>query len=259
MIFDTHAHYDDDAFCEDRDNLLGEIFSSGICCITDVGASMESSKNAVELSKKWPQIYAAVGVHPDSTKDMTENDIETLRALTKEKKVVAIGEIGLDYYWDNSPRDIQKKWFLRQLELAREVNLPVIIHSREAAKDTMDIMKEAVKAGNTGVIHCYSYSVPMAKEYIDMGFFIGIGGVLTFKNARVIKEVAAEIPLSSIVLETDSPYLAPVPHRGKRNNSLYLKEVVKQLAEIKQVSEETVEKITLANAKKLYRLEENCG
>lgn len=259
MIFDTHAHYDDDAFCEDRDNLLGEIFSSGICCITDVGASMESSKKAVELTKKWPQIYAAVGVHPDSTKDMTENDIETLRALAKEKKVVAIGEIGLDYYWDNSPRDIQKKWFLRQLELAREVDLPVIIHSREAAKDTMDLMKEAVKAGNTGVIHCYSYSVPMAKEYIDMGFFIGIGGVLTFKNARVIKEVAAEIPLSSIVLETDSPYLAPVPHRGKRNNSLYLKEVVKQLAEIKQVSEETVEKITLANAKKLYRLEENCG
>ncbi len=259
MIFDTHAHYDDDAFCEDRDNLLGEIFSSGICCITDVGASMESSKKAVELTKKWPQIYAAVGVHPDSTKDMTENDIETLRALTKEKKVVAIGEIGLDYYWDNSPRDIQKKWFLRQLELAREVDLPVIIHSREAAKDTMDVMKEAVKAGNAGVIHCYSYSVPMAKEYVDMGFFIGIGGVLTFKNARVIKEVAAEIPLSSIVLETDSPYLAPVPHRGKRNNSLYLKEVVKQLAEIKQVSEETVEKITLANAKKLYRLEENCG
>ena len=254
MIFDTHAHYDDDAFCEDRDNLLGEIFSSGICCITDVGASMESSKKAVELTKKWPQIYAAVGVHPDSTKDMTENDIETLRALTKEKKVVAIGEIGLDYYWDNSPRDIQKKWFLRQLELAREVDLPVIIHSREAAKDTMDVMKEAVKAGNAGVIHCYSYSVPMAKEYVDMGFFIGIGGVLTFKNARVIKEVAAEIPLSSIVLETDSPYLAPVPHRGKRNNSLYLKEVVKQLAEIKQVSEETVEKITLANAKKLYRL-----
>lgn len=259
MIFDTHAHYDDDAFCEDRDNLLGEIFSSGICCITDVGASMESSKKAVELTKKWPQIYAAVGVHPDSTKDITENDIETLRALTKEKKVVAIGEIGLDYYWDNSPRDIQKKWFLRQLELAREVDLPVIIHSREAAKDTMDVMKEAVKAGNAGVIHCYSYSVPMAKEYVDMGFFIGIGGVLTFKNARVIKEVAAEIPLSSIVLETDSPYLAPVPHRGKRNNSLYLKEVVKQLAEIKQVSEETVEKITLANAKKLYRLEENCG
>ena len=234
MIFDTHAHYDDDAFDEDRDTLLGEIFSSGICCITDVGASVKSSKSAVALSKKWPQIYAAVGVHPDSTADMTEEDIETLRSLAQEKKVVAIGEIGLDYYWDNSPREVQKKWFERQLELAREVDLPVIIHSREAAKDTMDIMREAAKAGNTGVIHCYSY-------------------------ARVIKEVASEIPLSSIVLETDSPYLAPVPYRGKRNNSMYLKEVVKQLAQIKQVSEETVITTTLANAKRLYRLEENCG
>lgn len=259
MIFDTHAHYDDDAFDEDRDTLLGEIFSSGICCITDVGASVKSSKSAVALSKKWSQIYAAVGVHPDSTADMTEEDIETLRSLAQEKKVVAIGEIGLDYYWDNSPREVQKKWFERQLALAREVDLPVIIHSREAAKDTMDIMREAAKAGNTGVIHCYSYAAPMAKEYISMGFFIGIGGVLTFKNARVIKEVASEIPLSSIVLETDSPYLAPVPYRGKRNNSMYLKEVVKQLAQIKQVSEETVIMTTLANAKRLYRLEENCG
>lgn len=259
MIFDTHAHYDDDAFDEDRDTLLGEIFSSGICCITDVGASVKSSKSAVALSKKWSQIYAAVGVHPDSTADMTEEDIETLRSLAQEKKVVAIGEIGLDYYWDNSPREVQKKWFERQLALAREVDLPVIIHSREAAKDTMDIMREAAKAGNTGVIHCYSYAAPMAKEYISMGFFIGIGGVLTFKNARVIKEVASEIPISSIVLETDSPYLAPVPYRGKRNNSMYLKEVVKQLAQIKQVSEETVITTTLANAKRLYRLEENCG
>lgn len=259
MIFDTHAHYDDDAFDEDRDTLLGEIFSSGICCITDVGASVKSSKSAVALSKKWQQIYAAVGVHPDSTADMTEEDIETLRSLAQEKKVVAIGEIGLDYYWDNSPREVQKKWFERQLALAREVDLPVIIHSREAAKDTMDIMREAAKAGNTGVIHCYSYAAPMAKEYISMGFFIGIGGVLTFKNARVIKEVASEIPLSSIVLETDSPYLAPVPYRGKRNNSMYLKEVVKQLAQIKQVSKETVITTTLANAKRLYRLEENCG
>lgn len=259
MIFDTHAHYDDDAFDEDRDTLLGEIFSSGICCITDVGASVKSSKSAVALSKKWSQIYAAVGVHPDSTADMTEEDIETLRSLAQEKKVVAIGEIGLDYYWDNSPREVQKKWFERQLALAREVDLPVIIHSREAAKDTMDIMREVAKAGNTGVIHCYSYAAPMAKEYISMGFFIGIGGVLTFKNARVIKEVASEIPLSSIVLETDSPYLAPVPYRGKRNNSMYLKEVVKQLAQIKQVSEETVITTTLANAKRLYRLEENCG
>lgn len=259
MIFDTHAHYDDDAFDEDRDTLLGEIFSSGICCITDVGASMESSKRAVELSKKWPGIYAAVGVHPDSTADMKQEDLKELRRLAEEPKVVAIGEIGLDYYWDNSPREIQKKWFLRQLELARDLDLPVIIHSREAAKDTMDIMKEAVQKGNKGVIHCYSYSAQMAKEYVSMGFFIGIGGVLTFKNARVIKEAVKEIPLSSIVLETDSPYLAPTPHRGKRNNSMYLTEVVKQLAELKEVPEETVIQMTLANARKLYRLEENCG
>ena len=259
MIFDTHAHYDDDAFDEDRDTLLGEIFSSGICCITDVGASVKSSKSAVVLSKKWPQIYAAVGVHPDSTADMTEEDIETLRSLAQEKKVVAIGEIGLDYYWDKEGHDLQKRWFIEQLKMAQEAELPVNIHSRDAAKDTLDIMRQAAKAGNTGVIHCYSYAAPMAKEYISMGFFIGIGGVLTFKNARVIKEVASEIPLSSIVLETDSPYLAPVPYRGKRNNSMYLKEVVKQLAQIKQVSEETVITTTLANAKRLYRLEENCG
>lgn len=259
MIFDTHAHYDDDAFDEDRDALLEEIFSSGICCITDVGASVESSKKAVELSKKWPQIYAAVGVHPDSVADMKDEDIKTLRSLAGEEKVVAIGEIGLDYYWDNSPRDVQKKWFLRQLELARKVSLPVIIHSREAAKDTMEIMKEAAKAGNHGVIHCYSYSAEMAREYVSMGFYLGIGGVLAFKNARVIKEVAAEIPLSAIVLETDSPYLAPPPHRGKRNNSMYLKEVVKQLSEIKQIPEEIVIQTTFENARKLYRLEENCG
>ena len=256
MIFDTHAHYDDDAFDEDRDTLLGEIFSSGICCITDVGASVKSSKSAVALSKKWSQIYAAVGVHPDSTADMTEEDIETLRSLAQEKKVVAIGEIGLDYYWDNSPREVQKKWFERQLELAREVDLPVIIHSREAAKDTMDIMREAAKAGNTGVIHCYSYAAPMAKEYISMGFFIGIGGVLTFKNARVIKEVASEIPLSSIVLETDSPYLSPEPNRGKRNSSLNLPYVVMAIAEIKGITTAEVEDITWENAMKLYRMAE---
>lgn len=255
MIFDTHAHYDDSAFDEDRDALLEEIFSSGICYITDVGASVESSKKATELSMKWPGMYAAVGVHPDSTANMKENDIETLRKLALCPKVVAIGEIGLDYYWDNAPREVQKKWFVRQLDLARELNLPVIIHSREAAQDTMDIMKEAVKQGSKGVIHCYSYSAQMAKEYVSMGFYIGVGGVVTFKNARVIKEVAEEIPLSSIVLETDSPYLAPVPYRGKRNNSSYLNKVVNQLAEIKGVSEETVIKTTFENALKLYRLE----
>ena len=259
MIFDTHAHYDDEQFDTDRDELLSSMAAGGVGAIVDAAATVESWDKIVELAEKYSFIYGSVGVHPDEVGALNEENFARMRELLKKEKIVAVGEIGLDYYWDNSPREVQKKWFERQLELAREVDLPVIIHSREAAKDTMDIMREAAKAGNTGVIHCYSYAAPMAKEYISMGFFIGIGGVLTFKNARVIKEVASEIPLSSIVLETDSPYLAPVPYRGKRNNSMYLKEVVKQLAQIKQVSEETVITTTLANAKRLYRLEENCG
>ena len=259
MIFDTHAHYDDEQFDTDRDELLNSMAAGGVGTIVDAAATVESWDKIVELAEKYSFIYGSVGVHPDEVGALNEENFARMRELLKKEKIVAVGEIGLDYYWDNSPREVQKKWFERQLALAREVDLPVIIHSREAAKDTMDIMREAAKAGNTGVIHCYSYAAPMAKEYISMGFFIGIGGVLTFKNARVIKEVASEIPLSSIVLETDSPYLAPVPYRGKRNNSMYLKEVVKQLAQIKQVSEETVITTTLANAKRLYRLEENCG
>ena len=253
MIFDTHAHYDDDAFDEDRDTLLGEIFSSGICCITDVGASVKSSKSAVALSKKWPQIYAAVGVHPDSTADMTEEDIETLRSLAQEKKVVAIGEIGLDYYWDKEGHDLQKHWFIRQLDLAREMNKPVMIHSREAAADTMEIMKEHGK-GIKGVIHCYSYSLEMAREYVKMGYYIGVGGVVTFKNSKRLKEIVEEIPLESIVLETDCPYLAPTPFRGKRNSSLYLPYVVEAIAELKGISTEQVIEQTEKNARDLYQL-----
>ena len=253
MIFDTHAHYDDDAFDEDRDTLLGEIFSSGICCITDVGASVKSSKSAVALSKKWPQIYAAVGVHPDSTADMTEEDIETLRSLAQEKKVVAIGEIGLDYYWDKEGHDLQKHWFIRQLDLAREMNKPVMIHSREAAADTMEIMKEHGK-GLKGVIHCYSYSLEMAREYVKMGYYIGVGGVVTFKNSKKLKEIVEEIPLESIVLETDCPYLAPTPFRGKRNSSLYLPYVVEAIAELKGISAEQVIEQTEKNARDLYQL-----
>ena len=253
MIFDTHAHYDDDAFDEDRDTLLGEIFSSGICCITDVGASVKSSKSAVALSKKWPQIYAAVGVHPDSTADMTEEDIETLRNLARVKKVVAIGEIGLDYYWDKEGHDLQKHWFIRQLDLAREMNKPVMIHSREAAADTMEIMKEHGK-GLKGVIHCYSYSLEMAREYVKMGYYIGVGGVVTFKNSKKLKEIVEEIPLESIVLETDCPYLAPTPFRGKRNSSLYLPYVVEAIAELKGISAEQVIEQTEKNARDLYQL-----
>ena len=216
-------------------------------------------KTTLALAEAHPFMYAAVGVHPNETAELTDADMKWLESLAENPKVVAIGEIGLDYYWDEPEREIQKHWFSAQLEVAKKTGLPVIIHSRDAAKDTLDIMKVEHNGATGGVIHCFSYGVEMAREYLNMGFFLGIGGVLTFKNARVIKEVASEIPLSSIVLETDSPYLAPVPYRGKRNNSMYLKEVVKQLAQIKQVSEETVITTTLANAKRLYRLEENCG
>ena len=234
MYFDTHAHYDDSAFDDDRGALLPELYASGVELIIDPGCDVKSSRAAIALAEKYPFVYAAVGIHPEELAGIADGALAVIRELAAHEKCAAIGEIGLDYYWDNSPREVQKKWFERQLALAREVDLPVIIHSREAAKDTMDIMREAAKAGNTGVIHCYSYAAPMAKEYISMGFFIGI-------------------------LETDSPYLAPVPYRGKRNNSMYLKEVVKQLAQIKQVSEEIVITTTLANAKRLYRLEENRG
>ena len=252
MIFDTHAHYDDDAFDEDRDTLLGEIFSSGICCITDVGASVKSSKSAVALSKKWPQIYAAVGVHPDSTADMTEEDIETLRSLAQEKKVVAIGEIGLDYYWDKEHHDIQKKWCVRQMDLAKETGLPIIVHSRDAAKDTLDLMK-AERADNLkGVIHCYSYSVEQAKEYMNMGYYLGVGGVVTFKNGKRLKDVVEYAPLDYLLLETDAPYLAPEPYRRHRNCSVYLTYVAEEIARIKGVSYETVVDVTRENAKKLF-------
>ncbi|MBQ8639869.1 MAG: TatD family hydrolase [Lachnospiraceae bacterium] len=257
MIFDTHAHYDDDAFDEDREALLASLPQNGVEAVTNVGASLKGCRKSVEMARRYPHVYAAVGVHPDHVNELSEERLEWLEQTAREeKKVVAIGEIGLDYYWDISAHEVQKEWFRRQLKLAEKVGLPVIIHSREAAQDTFDLLKEE-KAGDIGgVIHCYSGSVEMAREYVKMGFFIGIGGVLTFKNAKVIKAVAADIPLERIVLETDCPYLAPVPYRGKRNCSLYLPHVVETLSEIRGVSPEEVIRITCENAKRLYRLSE---
>lgn len=198
-------------------------------------------------------MYAAVGVHPDEVGALNEETFARMKELFAKPKVVAVGEIGLDYYWDNEAHDLQKKWFIRQLELARELDLPVLIHSREAAADTMEIMKQYGQ-GLNGVIHCYSYSKEMAREYVDMGYYIGVGGVVTFKNARKLKETVEEIPLSSILLETDCPYLAPEPNRGKRNSSLNLIYVAEKIAEIKGVTCEEVIAQTEANARKMYRL-----
>ena len=255
MIFDTHAHYDDEQFDTDRETLLASMPEQGVGTIVNVSATYESCERVVELVKRYSFMYAAVGIHPDEVGSLNEERFQQMKELCKQEKVVAVGEIGLDYYWDNESHDVQKEWFVRQLDLARELNLPVLIHSREAAADTMEIMKEHGQ-GLRGVIHCYSYSKEQAKEYVKMGYYIGVGGVVTFKNARKLKETVEEIPLTSIVLETDCPYLAPVPFRGKRNNSSYIKYVAEEIAEIKGISYEAVVERTEKNARDLYNLTE---
>lgn len=254
MIFDTHAHYDDEAFSIDRDILLQQMNISGISNIVNIGASMNSSHNTMELIEKYPFIYGTVGVHPSETKELTWADILWLKEASKHPKILAIGEIGLDYYWPEPDRDIQKKWFIEQLRLAKEVKIPVVIHSRDAANDTLTIMKDEKASEIGGVIHCYSYAVEHAKEYLEMGFYFGIGGVLTFKNGKKLREVVEYLPMDRIVLETDSPYLAPEPFRGKRNSSLHLPYVIEKISQIKGLSQEEVISITSENANKLYRL-----
>ena len=253
MIFDTHAHYDDEQFDTDRDELLNSMETGGIGTIVDAGSTLESWDRILELTEKYPFVYGAIGIHPDEVGTLNEDEMKRMSALLDRKKIVAVGEIGLDYYWDKENHDIQKKWFVRQLDLAREKNMPVIIHSREAAADTMDIMKEHA-AGMKAVIHCYSYSVEMAREYVKMGYYIGVGGVVTFKNAKKLKAVVEEIPLERILLETDCPYLAPVPFRGKRNSSLNLPYVAEEIAGLKGITSEEVIQQTEKNARELYAL-----
>lgn len=256
MIFESHAHYDDKAFDEDRESLLSVMRENGIAYIVNVGASLESTETTIALTRKYPFIYGAAGVHPNETGAFNEENFAWLEQQCRQPKVAAVGEIGLDYYWDKPSHETQKKWFERQLDLARDVQKPVIIHSRDAAKDTYDIMtaKNASKIG--GVIHCYSYSADMALDYVKMGFYIGIGGVVTFKNARKMKEVAEAVPLERILLETDSPYLAPAPYRGKRNSSLYLPLIAKELSQIKGIDYEQVVRQTCENAKRLFGIKD---
>ena len=256
MIFDTHAHYDDEAFDEDRDSLLKSLPENGIESAVNVSSNIASVQATLALIKKYPFLYGAVGIHPNETGELDESRFQWLEQMTQMPKVVAVGEIGLDYYWDEPEREIQKEWFVRQLNMARKVKLPVIIHSRDAAKDTLDIMKGEKSWEIGGVIHCFSYGKEIAKEYLDMGFFLGIGGVLTFQNGKKLKEVAEYAPLEQIVLETDCPYLSPVPNRGRRNSSLNLPYVVKALADIRHISEQEVIDITNQNAKRLYRIQQ---
>lgn len=256
MIFETHGHYDDERFDEDRDELLKECERQGIKFIMNIGSDMKSSRATVELANQYSHVYGAVGVHPSEVKDMTDKDIEALYQMAvNNKKIKAIGEIGLDYYYeDNPPKDIQAYWFQKQIALAEELSLPVVIHSRDAANDTMNIIKEMKTEKIGGVIHCYSYSTEQAKEYVKMGFYIGIGGVVTFQNSKKLKEVVKEIPLERLVLETDAPYLTPVPYRGKRNSALYIPYIAEEIARIKDVPVESVYDVTFENAAKLYRI-----
>ena len=252
MIFESHAHYDDEAFDEDRDTLLSSMRDNGIEYIVNVGASLQSTRTTVELTRQYPFIYGAAGVHPSETAELNEDNFKWLAEQCKDPKVVAVGEIGLDYYWEEPDHDIQKMWFIRQLELAGNSKKPVIIHSREAAKDTYDIMTAQHAEEIGGVIHCYSYSAEMALDYIKMGFYIGIGGVVTFKNGKKMKEVVQAIPIERILLETDSPYLAPEPNRGKRNSSLNIPYIAQEIAQLKGLKPEEVEQITNRNAKQLF-------
>ena len=256
MIFETHGHYDDEQFDEDRERLIAEFLEKDIDKVMNVGADMQSSRNSVELAGKYPHFYAAVGVHPSEVGDLTEDDMQALKQMTLENpKVKAIGEIGLDYHFDDDPpRDVQKKWFIRQLELAQELGMPITIHSRDAASDTMEILKDMDGGRNGGVIHCYSYSREQAREYIKMVFHIGVGGVVTFKNSRRLQEVVEDIPLEKIVLETDSPYMAPVPFRGTRNSALNIPYIAEKIAEIKGVPVQKVYDQTYANALKMYKM-----
>ena len=254
VIFETHAHYDDEAFAQDRENLLASMQEHGIGYIVNACASIESLKDTEELMEKYPFVYGAFGIHPDDAEKMTEETLEEIRQLSRLPKAVAIGEIGLDYYWhkEEHEHEIQKKMFLAQMEIAREEKLPFMVHSRDAAKDTLDLVQDCMKGGMYGgIIHCFSYGKEMAREYLDMGLYLGIGGVVTFKNAKKLKEVVAYAPLEQLVLETDSPYLSPEPNRGKRNSSLNLPYVAEAIAQIKGCSEEEVIAVTEENAKKL--------
>jgi TatD DNase family protein len=254
MLIDSHAHLDDERFDRDRDELIKSLGKNGISTVINIGADLPSSIKSVKLSEQYDNIYAAVGVHPHSASEMDEGTIEVLKAFSSREKVVAIGEIGLDYYYDNSPRDVQRTWFKRQMKLAKEVNLPIVVHSREANQETFDMIKAESDGKLTGVIHCYSGSVELMKEYIKLGYYISLGGPVTFKNAKTPKEVAKVVPIDRLLVETDSPYLTPEPHRGKRNEPLYVRHVAAMIAELRGMTIEELARATSENTKRLFNL-----
>lgn len=252
MLFDTHTHLDDEKFDKDRDELIASLKEQSVSLLVNIGADMKSSQQSVDLAEKYDFIYASVGVHPCDTKDLTDGDLKMLEKLAQHEKVVAIGEIGLDYYWDEPEREIQKEWFIKQLLLAKKLNMPYIVHDRDAHADTLEIIK---KSGYTnGVMHCFSGSVEMAQEVIKMGMYISLSGTVTFKNAKKAQEVAQSVPLDKLLIETDSPYLTPEPFRGKRNNSAYVRYTAEKIADIRGLSFEKLAHITMENGKRFYNI-----
>lgn len=253
MLFDTHAHLNDSRFDSDRHEIIESLGANGVGAYAEIGYDIKSSEKAVSLSEKYDFVYAVCGVHPHDVQNLAEDDMRYLENILKSPKAVALGEIGLDYYYDNSDRDKQRYWFDRQLKLAISLDLPVSIHTRDSMGDTMDILRANRDAN--GIIHCYSGSKETARELLDMGYYISFAGPLTFKNANTALEVAKFVPDDRILIETDSPYLAPVPYRGKRNTPVYVAEVAKKLAELRGCNYEKICTLTYENAKRVYRID----
>lgn len=256
MLIDSHAHIDDQKFNEDREAVLENAQAAGVEIIINPGADEASSYRAVEMSEKYPMVYATVGIHPHDAKDYEPQKHDVLlKEWAQKEKVVAIGEIGLDYHYDYSPRDIQQDVFIRQLIIAKEVKLPIVIHNRESMEDMVRILKEHFTPEYGGIMHSYSGSVEMAKVFLEMGFYLSISGPLTFSNARKLPEVVAMMPLDRLLVETDSPYLTPTPHRGKRNEPAYVRFVAAEIARIRGISLEEVSEITTENTRKAFGIE----
>lgn len=262
-VFDSHAHYDDEKFEMDRDNIIQEIHRSGVEKIISAGYSLEASKKAIELAKKYDFLYATCGISPNDIEGIKIEDLEQIRTLAKENKnfvgafttrpiVVAIGEIGLDYYWNKENKEEQKSFFIRQIEIANELDLPIVIHTREAIMDTIDILKNKITCNRKGVFHCCPLNIELVKEALKLGFYISMAGPITFKNSKNADEIIKYVPLDKILIETDSPYLAPEPVRGTRNNSSNLKYIVQKIANAKSTTENEIETATYNNACRLF-------
>jgi len=250
-LFDSHAHYNDEKFEEDREEILKEIYKSGVTKLVNAGYSLESSKIGIELAKKYDFIYSTVGISPNDIADYKKEDLKEIENLAKSPKVVAIGEIGLDYYWNKENKDLQKEVFISQIEIANKLNLPIVIHTREAVYDTLEILKNN-NCNKKGIFHCCPFNVDLVREGLKLGFYISFAGPTTFKNSKNAPEIIKMVPLDKMLIETDSPYLSPEPFRGKRNDSRNVKYIAQKIAEVKQIPLEEVAKATYNNAEKIF-------